>query len=641
MPSRYLRSLLFALLFLTASFAFAGDDFKPVPPDELAMKDNPKQPGAHAMILDWTDTEDDANGNSQHYFRLKIFTEEGKKYADIEIPYFKGYVNVSGIQARTIRPDGTIVPFTGKIYDKMVVKNKNLKFQAKTFSMPDVQPGSIIEYKYRRSWEGYGSTYFDLQHELYIKHALFTMKPAEIPGRGFGWVGSGITSKDAIQKKGGGYMLELKDVPAFEAEKYSPPQHQLMPHIDFFYSRADLNSEDNFWKKIGQDNYRDIEDFIGHRGGIRDAAAGMVAAGDNNETKLRKIYAKVQELKNLTFTREKTEQESKREKLKDINNSEDVLKRGYGYHSDLNRLYAALVRAAGLDANIILTSQRDKVFFNKALLDESQLNGEIVLVKADGKDYFLDPGTVMCPFGLLPWKNTGVRAYQVSKDGGTFLTTPQPQSNAAVTRRTATLKYDEGSLKGAVQVTYFNQEALHWRLSEITSDESEVKTDLENDLKQTLPGGSTVKLTTLDNVKDENQPLVVKYDVELPFIGSNVGSRLMMPVEVFHAGNHNPFVHEKRAYPIYFDYPYQELDDVTIEMPKEFSIENLPEPKKKQTDFAYYDASWAQVGNKLIMQRRFAVLGLLLPTTIYPQVRSFYEQVNNTDQESVVLRAQK
>jgi hypothetical protein len=640
MPTRYSYFLLFALL-LAAPFAFGGDDFKPIAPDELAMKDNPKQPGAHAMILDWTDTEDDANENSQHYFRIKIFTEEGKKFADIEIPYFKGGMNISGIQARTIHPDGSIVPFTGKVYDKMVVKSKNLKFQAKTFSMPDVQPGSIIEYKYKRSWEGYGSTSWDLKHELYIKHAAFTLKPAEIIGLGFAWVGSGISGKDAVQKKGSSYTLELHDVPAFDVERYAPPEHQLKPHIDFFYSRADLNNEDNFWKKIGQDQYHEIEDFIGHRGGIRDAAAGLVAPGDTNDVKLRKLYAKVQELKNLTYTREKTEQESKREKLKDINNSEDVLKRGYGYHSDLNRLYAALVRAAGMDASIILTSQRDRVFFNKALLDASQLNGEIVLVKADGKDFFLDPGTPMCPFGLLPWKNTGVRAYQVNKEGGNFISTPQPQSNGAVTRRSASLKMDNGAIKGTVQVMYLNQEALHWRLSEITSDEAELRTDLENELKQLLPGGSTVKLTDLQNVKNQNQPLSVSYDVELPFMGSNVGSRLMMPVEVFQSNNRNPFVHEKRVYPIYFDYPYQELDEVTIEMPKEFAVENLPQPKKNQTDFAYYDANWAQVGNKLMMTRRFAMQGLLLPTTIYPKVRSFYEEVSNADQESVVLRAQK
>src|SRR4051812_19714044 len=105
------------LMLLAAGSAlciFAGttahaEDFKPVNPTELAMKDNPANPGAHAMILEWDDNEDDNDGMSDHYFRIKIFTEEGKKYGDIEIPYLNNLFNISGVKARTIRPDGTIV----------------------------------------------------------------------------------------------------------------------------------------------------------------------------------------------------------------------------------------------------------------------------------------------------------------------------------------------------------------------------------------------------------------------------------------------------------------------------------------------------------------------------------------------------
>src|ERR1051325_7959026 len=108
-----LRTLLVLLIVaLTPHFSFAFDDFKPVNPAELQLKDNPKAPGAHAMILDMTDIEDDAEGFANHYYRVKIFTEEGKKNADIEVRYVKGLENVSDIKARTIHADGSIVPFT-------------------------------------------------------------------------------------------------------------------------------------------------------------------------------------------------------------------------------------------------------------------------------------------------------------------------------------------------------------------------------------------------------------------------------------------------------------------------------------------------------------------------------------------------
>ena len=48
------------------------------------------------------------------------------------------------LHARTIRPDGTIVEFSGKAFDKSIVKARSVKYLAKTFTLPDVQVGSIL-----------------------------------------------------------------------------------------------------------------------------------------------------------------------------------------------------------------------------------------------------------------------------------------------------------------------------------------------------------------------------------------------------------------------------------------------------------------------------------------------------------------
>ncbi len=85
------------------------------------------------------------------YERIKIFTDEGKKYADVEIPYDRDVYSITSVRARTIRPDGSVVEWNGKLLDKTIVKSHGYKVQAKTFTLPEVEPGSIIEYKYRQS----------------------------------------------------------------------------------------------------------------------------------------------------------------------------------------------------------------------------------------------------------------------------------------------------------------------------------------------------------------------------------------------------------------------------------------------------------------------------------------------------------
>jgi hypothetical protein len=57
------------------------------------------------------------------------------------------------VRARTIRPDGNIVNFEGKPCEKIIEKRSGEKILAKTFTLPDVQPGGIIEYKYRRQYK--------------------------------------------------------------------------------------------------------------------------------------------------------------------------------------------------------------------------------------------------------------------------------------------------------------------------------------------------------------------------------------------------------------------------------------------------------------------------------------------------------
>lgn len=115
------------LAFIGATLEIRGvraDDWQPISPDELKMTSVPEAPGAPAVILyRQVDRDDNAKtGSEQNYVRIKILTEEGRKYADVEIPYFREQGNIVGIRARTVRPDGGIVNFEGKAYDKTIVK---------------------------------------------------------------------------------------------------------------------------------------------------------------------------------------------------------------------------------------------------------------------------------------------------------------------------------------------------------------------------------------------------------------------------------------------------------------------------------------------------------------------------------------
>jgi hypothetical protein len=115
--------------------------------DELAMTSIPEAPGAPAVYLYREEVSEDWNHEHSVYVRIKVLNGRGKDYATVELPYLaSGWdTDVGSIAGRTIHPDGTIIPFTGKPYDKLVAKSGDFKEKEKVFTMPAVDVGSIVE----------------------------------------------------------------------------------------------------------------------------------------------------------------------------------------------------------------------------------------------------------------------------------------------------------------------------------------------------------------------------------------------------------------------------------------------------------------------------------------------------------------
>src|SRR5260370_8579221 len=75
-----------------------------ITPEELALKDNPAAPGAAAMILYYAVDTDNTKSTEARAVRIKVFREEGKKHANIEIPYYDKANQVEDIRSRTVGP---------------------------------------------------------------------------------------------------------------------------------------------------------------------------------------------------------------------------------------------------------------------------------------------------------------------------------------------------------------------------------------------------------------------------------------------------------------------------------------------------------------------------------------------------------
>jgi len=550
----------------------AADEWQPITPEELKMTSVPEAPGAPAVYLYKQVDRDDEQSREFNYVRIKILTEEGRKYADVEIPFFKENGDIHSIKARTVRPDGSIANFDGKVYEKPIVKAKGLKYLAKTFTLPDVQVGSIIEYHYTVVWDQF--TYFSrtqwiLSDELFTKFAKFSLKQLSNFAIRWSWPTGLPQGTQPPKAEGTTIRMETRNVPAFQVEDYMPPQNELKYRIDFVYALDNKeNDPEKFWKKEGKKLNQSVENFTGKHKAMEQAVAEMFATADSPEVKVQKIYARVQQVRNLSFEAEKTAQEQKREKQKEINSVEDVWKRGYGYGREINWLFLGLVRAAGVEAYPVAISRRNEYFFNSRVMNSYQLDDDVVLLKLNGKDIYCDPGTAFTPFGLLPWSETGVQGLKLDKEGGSWVQTTLPESSVSRIERKADLRLtEEGTLEGQVTVTVTGFEALYRRLEERDEDEASRKKYLEDQIKEYIPVGIDAELKNKPDWSSSSQTFVAEYEIKVQGWASGAGRRVLVPIGLFGASEKHIFEHANRVHPIYFEYPTQEIDDVTIEPP--------------------------------------------------------------------------
>ena len=654
MPDRSKLSICpgFFLLFLAMSALFPipcrAQGFPPLSPDDLKMTSEPKAPGAPAIIL-FREVDRDDNAHTPHednYLRIKILTEQGRENANVEIMFDKGLEDVAGIRARTIKPDGSSVNFDGKVYEKTIEKARGLKYLAKTFTLPDVQVGSIIEYRYTDDLrENYVySSHWILSHELFTRKAKFTLKPylTDYNPPRLRWTWQGLPPElKPVRGPDNIIRLEMNDIPAFQEEDFMPPPNELKARVDFIYDFDFLDSStaDQFWRQVAKKRRSTLESFIGKRKAMEDAVAQIISPGDSPEVKLRKIYDRVQQIRNTSYEVHKTEQEEKRDKEKPVENVEELWKRGYGDDKQLPWLYLALVRAAGFEAYGVWASSRSQYFFHPNTMEDQKLNVNVVLVKLNGKDLYLDPGVVFTPFGMLTWPETGVTGLCLDKEGGTWVTTTLPEASESRIEHVAKLRLtDAGTLEGKLTVTYTGLEAMYQRLEARNEDDVARKKLLEDLVKNQISAAPELELTNQPDWSHSGTPLVAEYQVKIPDWASNAGKRAVVPASVFAAVEKHVFEHANRVQPIYVEYPFEKNDDVTIELPQGWQVSSVPPPQDQPGHIVAYSLQVGKDGDALHLTRKLSWNFLFLEQKYYPALRNFFQTVRTADDQQIVLQ---
>jgi hypothetical protein len=623
--------------------------FTPPTQEELKMTADPKAPGAPAVYLSREEVTDDRSHFVSFYARIKVLTEKGRDLATVTLPYQHGVDTVTEVDGRTIHPDGSIVQLTDKPADLMDFKVKRVQVNTVVFSLPDVQVGSVIEYrlKIRTPSNRVSEPTWDLQTGQFTHKEHFEFRAA-IDARVVDSSGHSLANimwtehlppgaKVGYDAFKGNYSLDVSGLPAIPDEDWMEPINAALWSVHFYY--ANSGDGNYFWQTTAKQWNSTVDEFTRPTPALIKIAGEIVAPADSESDKARKLYAAVQKLDNTRFSRPKSETERKKDKIKEIRIAEDVWRQQSGTDDQITLLYIALCRAAGLKVFPARIVNRGRALFDSNYLSTRQLDDYLAIAVIDGEEVFLDPGQKMCPFGSLNWRHQLAGGLRMTDAGPEVFTTPDSTFRTAKVQRIADLIVDaSGSASGSVRVVMTGPEALYWRQLSLENDPAEVKKQFNDAIKELVPEGVTSEFNNFTGLEDSTASLTANLKVS-GNLGSVTGKHIFLPGLFFESHAKHPFVaQDKRETPIDMHFPRIEEDDVTYHLPSGYTLETPPtNASAGWQGHALMSTTFKTTGDSVNAFRSLIYIFTVLDPSEYPDLHNLFSKVAAADQTQLVL----
>lgn len=536
--------------------------------------------------------------------RIKIYNQDGFNYATNKIRLYKSASGneekVSSIKANTYNLQ------KGKIVDTKLGKSGIFKSNANKynndvkFTMPNIKPGSVIEYKYSITspfWSNIDE--FVFQHDIPIKKLKSNFEVPEyfnfkVNTKGYLTIipkieyGTGvITFINKTKSSEGGYNESVpssitrseveyskqiniyteENIPALKDEPYvnsinnyrSSAKYELsytkFPNsIVEYYSTTwtdvvkNVYSSSNFGEELKKTSYfqKDIDELLSS---VSDPIqkVGLIFNFVKSQVKWNGYYGFYSD------------------------NVRKAYKEHVGNSGDINLMLTAMLRYAGLDSNPVLVSTRTHGV--PLFPTREGYNYVVSWVKLpNGKVALLDATNMYSVPNVLPLRALNWQGRIVAKNGSSQLIDLYPKTKSKNSITMMANIDNDGNLNGSYRSVKTNHKALDFRDKYNGFDEDDYLEKLENKYN-----GIEVSDYSVKNNKDLSKPVMESYKFFKENQADIIGEKMYFSPLFYLRTNENPFKLEKREFPVDFGYPSTTTQRVIVKIPEGYQIESLPE----------------------------------------------------------------
>ncbi len=187
-------------------------------------------------------------------------------------------------------------------------------------------------------------------------------------------------------------------------------------------------------------------------------------------------------------------------------------------------------------------------------------------------------------------------------------------------------------------MTYTGLEASRRRVEERNVDEAERKKFLEDEVRESVPAAIETELVRKPDWNNSAQSLEAEFSLKVPGWAAGAGRRAILTVGLFAAPEKHLFDHANRVHPIYMEFPFQRLDDVTIQLPEGWKVSSLPTIAGQPGNVVNYSFKVEGDKEKLHLSRFLDIDFLFVPSENYSSLRRFFQAVRTGDESQIVLQ---
>lgn len=576
-----------------------------------------------------------------YHIRILIINKEGFEKANRNFILYKNqeFKNFKAVTHNLV--NGQIIT-SGITSDNIFDQNTHKEYITKSFTLPDIKEGCIIEYKYSIGlgmFLNLDPIYFQsdipvIRNDLYISvPRCFTYN---IKTLGFENVKhtetSTVTDFCGENQQTLTHYFRADSLPGFKDEPYSNNIENYLTGVECFIKSVLIP---------GYYNYIAPVDFITYK-------KELLKDEDFGIRYINTVFTS-EILKNLNL--DSLSEKAKTERIYTFvqnemqwNNNYDIysyypLRNAYngkrGSSAEINLLLLALLKDANIKAYPLVLSSRNSIITNSYNKNFNNFDYVIVYVKIDEEEILLDATSKFLPMDYLPFRCLNGSGLVVSEGQEKWI----PLIKNEKYDNTTYIKYNfDESLKliGKLNLISKNLSAVEDKEKLATEGNSKNYTDY---LRKEY---SNIEITNSEIISDSIQTRPFK--VSIDFTAKNnyniLGNEIIIEPFKIKDIDPNPFYLDKRQMPIDFGCPFDKNYIITLKIPQGYQVSSLPEPKSASlaNNEGSYTYSCKEQNGSIQIISKITLTNFLF----YPQSNSlfkeFYDYIITSQNQNIILK---